>query len=144
MPTVVVQSLSRVQLCNPVDCSPPVSMGFSRQEYWSGLPFPSPGDLPNAGIETGAPALQADGSSSEPVEIHFLSCTSHPVPHMRPVAAIPVKIDLEHPQHTQCSVGQCWMPWGNGALGCLLTSAFLPSLPVLPSPYLWFLGSSPK
>ena len=34
------------------------SMGFSRQEYWSGLPFPSPGDLPNQGIETGSPALQ--------------------------------------------------------------------------------------
>ena len=36
------------------------SMGFSRQEYWSGLPFPSPGDLPNPGIEPGSPALQAD------------------------------------------------------------------------------------
>ena len=38
----------------------PLSMGFSRQEYWSGLPFPSPGDLPNPGIEPGSPALQAD------------------------------------------------------------------------------------
>jgi len=38
----------------------PLSMGFPRQEYWSRLPFPSPGDLPNAGIELGAPALQAD------------------------------------------------------------------------------------
>ena len=35
-------------------------MEFSRQEYWSGLPFPSPGDLPNPGIEPGSPALQAD------------------------------------------------------------------------------------
>ena len=35
-------------------------MGFSRQEYWSGLPFPSPGDLPDPGIEPGSPALQAD------------------------------------------------------------------------------------
>ena len=35
-------------------------MGFSRQEYWSGLPFPSPGDLPDPGIESGSPALQAD------------------------------------------------------------------------------------
>ena len=41
-------------------------MGFSRQEYWSGLPFPSPGDLPNPGIEPGYPALQADTLSSEP------------------------------------------------------------------------------
>ena len=36
------------------------SMGFSRQEYWSGLPFPSPGDLPDPGIEPGSPAFQAD------------------------------------------------------------------------------------
>ena len=40
-------------LCDPMDCSPPVSssMGFSWQKYWSGLPFPSPGDLPNPGIK---------------------------------------------------------------------------------------------
>ena len=38
----------------------PLSMGFSRQEHWSGLPFPSPGDLPDAGIEPTSPALQAD------------------------------------------------------------------------------------
>ena len=41
-------------------------MEFSRQEYWSGLPFPSPGDLPNPGIEPGSPALQADALPSEP------------------------------------------------------------------------------
>ena len=44
----------------------PQSMEFSRQEYWSGLPFPSPGDLPNPGIEPGSPALQADALPSEP------------------------------------------------------------------------------
>ena len=38
----------------------PSSMGFSRQECWSGLPFPSPGDIPDPGIELGSPALQAD------------------------------------------------------------------------------------
>ena len=41
-------------------------MGFSRQEYWSGLPCPSPGDLPNPGIELRSPALQADSLPSEP------------------------------------------------------------------------------
>ena len=41
-------------------------MGFSRQEYWSGLPFPSPGDLPNPGIKPGSPALQADSLPTEP------------------------------------------------------------------------------
>ena len=44
----------------------PLSVGFSRQEYWSGLPFPSPGDLPNPGIEPRSPALQADALTSEP------------------------------------------------------------------------------
>ena len=41
-------------------------MGFSGQEYWSGLPFPSPGDLPDPGIEPRSPALQADSLPSEP------------------------------------------------------------------------------
>ena len=43
-----------------------LSMGFSRQEYWSGLPFPSPGDLPDPGIEPGSPTLQGDSLPSEP------------------------------------------------------------------------------
>ena len=56
-------------LCNPVDGSPPGSwsMGFSRQEYWSGLPFPSTGDLLNPLIEPGSPALQTDTLPSEPL-----------------------------------------------------------------------------
>jgi len=41
-------------------------MGFSRQEYWSGLPFPSPGDLPDPGIKSRSPALQEDALTSEP------------------------------------------------------------------------------
>ena len=44
----------------------PLSMGFSRQEYWSGLSFPSPGDLPNSGIKPSSPALEADALTSEP------------------------------------------------------------------------------
>ena len=52
-----------------MDCNntgPPPSMGFSRQEYWSGLPFPSPGNLPNPGIEAGSPSFRADALTSEP------------------------------------------------------------------------------
>ena len=45
----------------------PLSMRFPRQEYWSGLPFPSPGDLSDSGIEPTSPALQADALLSEPV-----------------------------------------------------------------------------
>ena len=41
------------------------SMGFSRQEYWSGVPFPSPGDLPDPGFEPGSPAFQVDALTSE-------------------------------------------------------------------------------
>ena len=44
----------------------PPSMGFSRQEYWSGVPLPSPGDLPDSGIELGSPAFQADALTAEP------------------------------------------------------------------------------
>ena len=44
----------------------PLFMGFSSQEYWSGLPFPSPVDLPDPGIKPRSPALQADGLTSEP------------------------------------------------------------------------------
>ena len=51
-----------LNLLQPRDwaCQAPLSVGFSRQEYWRGLPFPSPGDLPNLGIEPTSPALAAD------------------------------------------------------------------------------------
>ena len=63
-----VNSLSHVRLfATPwtVAYQAPLPMGFSRQKYWSGLPFPSPGDLPNPGIKSGSPALQADALQSE-------------------------------------------------------------------------------
>ena len=55
-------------LCNPKDCSPPGSsvLGFPRQEYWSGLPCPSPGDVSNPEIDPRSPALQMDSIPSEP------------------------------------------------------------------------------
>ena len=49
-----------------VDHQAPLSMEFFRQEYWSGLPFPSPGNLPDPGIEAGSSTLQADSLLSEP------------------------------------------------------------------------------
>ena len=66
---VKVTSLSPVRLfASPwtVAHQAPPSIGFSRQEYWSGLLFPSPGDLPDPGIEPGSPVLQADALTSEP------------------------------------------------------------------------------
>ena len=55
----------RPTLSDPMDQAPP-SMGFSRQEHWSGLPFPSPGDLSDPGIEPRSPTSQADSLPSEP------------------------------------------------------------------------------
>ena len=64
-----VKSLSCVQFFVTlwtVAYQAPPSMGFSRQEYWSWLPFPSPGDLPYPGIKPGSPTFQADALTSEP------------------------------------------------------------------------------
>ena len=64
-------------LCDPMGCvahQAPLSMEFSMQEYWSGLPFPSPGDLPDPGIEPGSPALQADSLLTEPQGICIQGC----------------------------------------------------------------------
>ena len=66
---VKVKSLSHVRLFETpwgVAHQAPLSMGFSRQEYWSGLPFPSAGDLPDPGIEPQSPELQADVLPSKP------------------------------------------------------------------------------
>ena len=68
---VCVCVLSHVQLFaipRIVAHQAPLSMGFSRQEYWSGLPFPTPGDLPDPGIELRSPTLQADSLPTEPPE----------------------------------------------------------------------------
>ena len=64
-----LKSLSHVQIFTTpwtVAYQSPPSMGFSRQEYWSGLPFPSPEDLPNPGIEPGSTELQVDSFPTEP------------------------------------------------------------------------------
>ena len=81
-----VKSLSRVQLfATPwtVAHQAPPSMGFSRQEYWSGLPFPSPEDLPNPGIEPRSPALRADALTSEPpwIRVGELDSANHYIYH---------------------------------------------------------------
>ena len=83
MITVCYESESEVAqscqtLCDPVDSSPPgsSSMGFSRQEYWSGLAFPSPGDLPNLGMEPVSPALAGRFFTTEPPGKHMDGYTS--------------------------------------------------------------------
>ena len=74
-------------LCNPmrtVACQAPLFMESSRQEYWSGLPFPSPGDLSDSGIEPGSLALQADSLPSEPqiwrwISSRYVKCIEYTV-----------------------------------------------------------------
>ena len=69
MHACMLNCFSRVQLFatpGPAACQDHLSMGFSRQEYWSGFPFPSPGNLPNPWIEPAFPALQADSLLSKP------------------------------------------------------------------------------
>ena len=76
---LIIQSC--LTLCNPVDSvdpQAPLFMAFSRQEYWSGLPFPPPEDLPDSGIELASPALQTDSLPSESsgnflITLHILS-----------------------------------------------------------------------
>ena len=88
--------VSEVTQSCPIPCDPwtvahqaPLSMGFSRQEYWSGLPFPSPGDLPDPGIKPRSHALQADALPSEPPgkphfihsSVYICQCQSPSSPH---------------------------------------------------------------
>ena len=75
------QSLSHIQLfVTPwtVAHQAPLSMGFSRQEYWGGLPFPPPGHLPDPGIEPGSPALGADSLPSDATQFFALLGSGDP------------------------------------------------------------------
>ena len=96
--------------------------GFSRQEYWSGLPFPFPGDLPDPGIKPGFPAFQADALTSEPpgkpqtpVEVMKVTVTCFKRSHAftatlsdpNPAAGYHQPIPpLATPGHSQASLGQ--------------------------------------
>ena len=85
----VCESLSHVRLFatpwTEEQGSSPLSMGFSRQEYWSGLPFPSPGDLPDPGIKLVSPAIQADSlllsHQGSPITFSFLQTLTPPRPY---------------------------------------------------------------
>ena len=103
-----VKSLSRVRLfATPwaVAHQAPPSMGFSRQEYWSGLPFLSPGDLPDSGIEPRSSALQADALTSEPPRK-----PKHPSITMKPFGSV------QDSRQVGC-IGKAG--WNHAALLCL-------------------------
>ena len=75
---VLFVAQSCLTLCDRRDCSLPGSSvhGIPRQGYWSGLPFPFPGDLPDPGIEPGSPALQADSWLAKPLKLNILANTA--------------------------------------------------------------------
>ena len=72
---------SYLTLCHPMDCRHLCLWGFSRQEYFSGLPCPLPRDLPNPGIKPRSPTLQADSLLSEPPGKLLFPCYSQYIPH---------------------------------------------------------------
>ena len=78
-------------------------MGFSRQEYWSGLPFPSPGDLPDPGIEPGYPILQADSLPSEPPGNHSLLCNKNNIDREKGIYNLSFPIPEMSVQHFEKS-----------------------------------------
>ena len=118
--TVCVKLLSLIRLfATPwtVGHQTPLSMRFSRQEYWSGLPFPSPGDLPDPRIEPRSPALQADALPSEsPGRLLTLDCAQIDC----------VKLLEKHSNRLPtawCIAGAeievCrWFGWGEGEIQC--------------------------
>ena len=101
-------------LCDPVDCSlPGSSVGFPRQEHWSGLPCLSPEDLPNPGIEPRSPTLQADAVSAEPQGKPFRSYQFSSVAQLCPTLCDPMNhstpgLPVHHqlPEFTQTHVHQ--------------------------------------
>jgi len=88
-----VQSLSHVQLCAILWAA--LSVGFSRQEYWSGLPCPPPGDLPDPGVEPRSPALQGDYLLLSHQGRPSRSCVKAPMLHMKELRPGPVQAHLE-------------------------------------------------
>ena len=126
-----MKSLSRIQLfVTPwtVACQDPPSIGFSRSEYRSALPFPSPGDLPNPEIEPGSPVLQADSLLSEPprksnsiVPSYFQKFNthdfilSHRYPFTPPMQWHPTPVLLPRKSHGRRSLVGC-SPWGREEL----------------------------
>ena len=125
------KSLSRVRLfVTPwtVDYQASQSMGSSRQESWSGLPFPSPGDLPDPGIEPGSPTFQADALPSEPqTKVSFCKCDFHMLPPFNGHSVIThgIKTKSSSFQQIISKLTCCrrrsltvrvWTGWGGGAM----------------------------
>ena len=136
-------ALSRVRLfATPwtVAHQAPLSMRFSRQEYWSGSPFPTPGDLPDPGIEPRSPALQADALSSEPPgkplespapQVDSLPL-SHPGSLTHPKCLQHVTLWITPPPWLPSSYALSWGSSQSFSASHFLISAEIPHNPQLP------------
>ena len=97
----------------------PLSMEFSRQEYWRGLPLPSPGDLPDTGIEFVSPTLQANRLPSEPHTWHDVQCCQQKALETLQDRALPgaegllTRLLARPPVAGCCSAGQSTAPRGS-------------------------------
>ena len=103
-----VMSLSRVQLfatAQTVTYQVPLSMGFSRQEYWSGLPFPSPGDLPNPGIEPRSPVLQGAAAAKS---LQLCPTLCDPTDGSPPVSTVPGILQARTLEWVAISFSNAW------------------------------------
>ena len=129
-----VKSLSRVWLfatSQTVACQAPPSMGSSRQEYWSALPFPSPGDLPNPVIKPGSPALQADSLPSESQgKPQSINCTS--IKHLKNIYRYRYRWMMEGRNKEMFWLSNPFCPPRSASVpfSYLLTSCWLYSLPI--------------
>ena len=123
-----MKSLSHVRLfATPwaVAHQAPLSMGFSRQEYWSGLPFPSPGDPPNPVIEPGSPALQADAVFCDPIVSSPLGSSVHGMSQARILEWVAISFSRGLPllgiKSTDSSpLSHQGNPWGPNGSACSL------------------------
>ena len=139
----VCQSLSCVRLfATPwtLDFQAPLPMGFSRQEYWSGLPFPSPGDLPNPGIEPRSYALQTDSLLCVPsipllllvtfvfqqLRIYFTYHKSHP---FKVYSSVPFSIFIELYNYQLQTNFRTFLTLCKGSLYSAVTANFAPLSP---------------
>ena len=122
-------------------------MEFSRQEYWRGLPFPSPGDLPDSGIEPGSPAWQADALPSELLDTLSMRISRH----LHCFFALPIvnsaATNIGVHVSFQIRISSRHMPWNgitgsyvNSTLSCLRTSIVTAPTYILGSVYLIFLS----
>ena len=133
-------------------------MEFSRPEYWSGKPFPSPGDLPNPGIEPRSPALQADSLPAEPAgepkkgtTQYYLRCTRASIQRVSFPSCLVVTIICVPPlgrasrgctgRQVHCPGGRGATAWLLGALAPLVTPAPTGPLPGARDPSAWLLGA---